>query len=107
MNESKLLQIRIKLEALITKREGMIANNRQHYECEPYSEKDFSEVENKISVLLKEFEEPEKRLVRIVSNGEWRYKIVDARSSEVLYSKGSKVIELLHVCRVNDWEVVE
>lgn len=108
MTESKLLQVRIGLEALITQREWMVASNRQHCDCEPYSEKDFVLLLDSLSALLKEFEEPEKKKVRIVQNANVSFDVVDALSGRTMcgdwYDTKERAIQL---CIRQGWEVVE
>ena len=56
MSETELLKIRIELEALITEREGMIAENAYQSSCVtnyvPYGYAQFYSLQQKITALL-------------------------------------------------------
>lgn len=49
---------RIELEALITEREGMVADNRQHRDEEPHSIRAFMELAGRIRALVPTKENP-------------------------------------------------
>lgn len=110
MTETKLLQIRIKLEALVTEREGMIAENKQrrhHGESMAYPQQNFTINQTMIESLLKEFEaEPRKQVQIALDQTPYEAWRVFDNSGRVLCTAQDKAAAEAF-CRGNGWEVIE
>ena len=105
MTESALLKIRVKLEALVSKRQIYVASGCM--ETRPYES-----IKDEIESLLKEFEEPKKPVSKVVlleqnEGGKMPYWVVfDQTTGRPLWQCSIKE-EAALVCARNGWEVVE
>lgn len=69
MNEVKLLRIRARLEALLTRREAMVSDNmdsRKNGKPQEFKYRDFLGIENSISDLVLELAEIQSNHARII-----------------------------------------
>ena len=103
MTETKLLKIRIKLEALIGEREMALVAREEM--APSFSQDFFGRNAAAITALLKEFEEPE-RTCRIVKYmDDWTVRA--GNNFEICLLVTDSQLGASDWCKANGWEVVE